>query len=141
MPAGVFTDKKIQPSTDEIQHSMGASLPIWQVLVANIRETYSVLEDFKFLYGKNYGWALRFRIKGKLLVNLYPNRDCFTAQINLSPDAVERTLGMGLGCHAHEAIASAHPYPEGRWVFIPVDSEADRQDILRLLRLRAQTRL
>ena len=141
MPAGAFVEKKVQPTEEEINQAMGSSLPIWLALAGDIRQAYPVQEDFKFMYGNNYGWALRFRIKGKLLVNLYPNRGFFSAQVNLSPEAVERALGMGLGSHAHEAITNAHPYPEGRWVFIPVDSEADRQDILRLLRLRVETRL
>jgi hypothetical protein len=141
MSFGIFTDKKQPPSESEIHSSMGASLSLWQALTADLRQAYPVEEDFKFMYGKNYGWALRFRIKGKLLVNLYPNQDYFTAQVNLSSAAVERGLGMNLGQHAHDAIASAHPYPEGRWVFITVDSEPDRQDILSLLRLRVETRL
>jgi hypothetical protein len=141
MSFGIFTDKKQHPSEVEIHSTMGESLNLWQSLVADLRQAYPAEEDFKFMYGKNYGWALRFRIKGKLLVNLYPNKDYFCAQVNLSPEAVERALGMNLGPHSHDAIASAHPYPEGRWVFIPVDSEADRQDILRLLRLRVETRL
>jgi hypothetical protein len=141
MSFGIFTEKKRTPSEAEIHVIMGDSLMLWQALAADLRQAYPVEEDFKFMYGKNYGWALRFRIKGKLLVNLYPNQGFFTAQVNLSPAAVERALGMNLGQHAHDAIANAHPYPEGRWVFVPVDSEADRQDILDLLRLRVETRL
>ena len=94
--------------------------------------------DFKFLYGQNYGWAWRFRIKGQLLTSLYPAQGCFKAQVNLSPDAVEATQDMRLGTNAQQAIANAHPYPEGRWVFIAVESEHDLEDVQRLLALRVQ---
>jgi len=36
------------------------------------------------------------------------------------------------------AIARATPYPEGRWLFVPVESEQDLQDVQRLLVLRAE---
>jgi hypothetical protein len=136
MSYGVFIDKKHHPTEVEIIDAIGPLLPTWQALVRHVRATYPVQEDFKFLYGKNYGWALRFRIKTQLLVNLYPSQGGFTAQVNLNPAAVEKALGMQLGQNAQQAITRAHPYPEGRWVFIPVESEKDAQDIQSLLALR-----
>jgi hypothetical protein len=53
---------------------------------------------------------------------------------------VEKTLKMNLGQNVQQAIARPHPYPEGRWLFIPVESEKDAQDILGLLALRVEAR-
>jgi hypothetical protein len=39
----------------------------------------------------------------------------------------------GKTCGWALAIARAHPYPEGRWLFISVKSEQDLQDAKRLL--------
>jgi hypothetical protein len=75
-----------------------------------------------------------------LLTSLYPAQGCFKAQVNLSPEAVETAQGMRLGKNAREAIANAHPYPEGRWVFVAVASARDVEDVKRLLTLRAQTK-
>jgi hypothetical protein len=140
MSFGVFTDKKHHPSEVEVVEAIGPLHPIWQELVCFVRAKYPVQEDFKFMYGKNYGWALRFRIKTQLLVNLYPVKGCFTAQVNLSPEAVEKALAMNLGQNAQQAIARAHPYPEGRWVFTPVESAKDAQDIQSLLALRVEAK-
>ncbi len=138
MSIGLFTDKKHQPSDEEVLEAIGARLPLWQDLVRFIRETYPAQEDFKFLYGKTYGWALRFRIKGQALTSLYPTQGGFTAQVNLSPEAVEQAQSEGLGRNVQQAIERANPYPEGRWLFVPVESEADVRDVQRLLALRAQ---
>ncbi len=97
MSAGVFTDKKHQPADTEVRAAVGARWLLWEELVRWVREGYPAQEDFKFLYGKNYGWALRFRIKGQLLVSLYPASDSFTAQVNLSPAAIEAAQRMELG--------------------------------------------
>jgi hypothetical protein len=140
MSIGIFTDKNRQPTDTEIFEAIGPMLPAWRVLVKFIRENYSAQEDFKFLYGKKYGWALRFRIKGKLLTSLYPTQNGFTAQINLSPAAIEQTERMKLGKNVQQAIERAHPYPEGRWLFVPVESENDIRDIQHLLTLRSETK-
>jgi Protein of unknown function (DUF3788) len=139
MSVGVFTERRNRPADDDIRQAIGARLPLWEALIRFVREKYPVQEDFTFLYGKNYGWAWRFRIKGQLLTSLYPAQGRFVAQVNLSPAAVETALGMKLGENVHQAIARAHPYPEGRWLFVSVESEKDLEDVQRLLALRAET--
>jgi len=140
MSIGVFTDKNYQPTDTEVFGAIGSMLPSWQELVKFIRENYRVQEDFKFLYGKKYGWALRFRINGKLLTSLYPTQNGFTAQVNLGPTAIKQAQRMKLSKNVQQTIAKAHPYPEGRWLFVSVESENDIRDIQRLLTLRSETK-
>ena len=140
MSVGKFTDKKYQPSEAEVLAAVGSKLPIWQELIGFIRQNYPVQEDFKFMYGKNYGWAFRFRIKGQFLTSLYPAEGGFAVQVNLSPQAVEQALSLQPGKNVQQAIARAHPYPEGRWLFIPVESEQDAAEIRQLLALRAASK-
>lgn len=140
MSIGFFTDKGTCPTDAQIREAIGPRLPLWQDLIHALREGYPVQEDFKFLYGKTYGWGLRFRLKGQLLTSLYPTRGGFTAQVNLSPEAIEKILGMHPGPNVQRAIERAQPYPEGRWLFIPVESEADLGEVKQLVALRAETR-
>jgi hypothetical protein len=140
MSVGIFTERKHHPTDEEIDAVIGPGLPLWQALNQFVRDTYPVEADFRFLYGRNYGWAWRYRIRKQLLTSLFPAANCFKAQVNLSPEAVETALGMKLGRNARQAIEGAHPYPEGRWVFIPVESEKDLKDVQRLLALRAETK-
>ena len=140
MSIGTFTDKKNQPSQDDVLAMIGPQVPLWHELIQFIRENYPSDEDFKFLYGKNYGWALRFRIRGQLLTSLFPTAGGFTAQVNLSPEAVEQALAMQPGKNIQDAIARANPYPEGRWLFIPIESADDVHDVKRLLALRVETK-
>ena len=136
MSVSFFADKTHQPTGAEIRGAMGPWFSTWQELTQWLRENYPIQEDFKFLYCRNYGWGLRFRIKGKLLINLYPGRGNFTAQIILRPEAVEAAQSIELGENARQAIERANPYPEGRWLFIPVESKNDLEDVRRLLALR-----
>lgn len=140
MSIGLFTDKKHQPTDSEVAEAVGAMLPTWHALIQFIRDHYPSQEDFAFLYGKNYGWARRFRIKGKLLTSLFPTQGGFTVQINLGPEAIETVRQWNPGKNVLQAIERARPYPEGRWLFIPVESEEDIREIRRLLALRAETK-
>ncbi len=140
MSVGIFTDKKRQPSDTEVLEAIGSKHSLWQKLVRFIREEYPVQEDFKFLYGKNYGWGLRFRVKGQLLISLYPRKEGFTAQVNLNPEAIEKARRMKLGQSVQQAIEQATPYSEGRWLFVVVETEDEMKNIQQLLALRAETK-
>ena len=140
MSIGLFTDKGHQPTDAQVLEAIGPKLPLWHALVHYVREQHSVQEDFRFLYGKNYGWALRFRVKGKLLISLYPAQGGFIAQVILSTDAIEKAQSMQLSNNIQQVIARAHPYPEGRWLFISVESEEDLRDVQRLVALRADAK-
>ncbi len=63
-----------------------------------------------------------------------------TVQINLGPEAVEQALKMDLQPDVVEVITKAHPYPEGRWCFIPVRTPQALEDIKRLIQLKVVTR-
>ncbi|HVO62850.1 MAG TPA: DUF3788 family protein, partial [Terriglobales bacterium] len=118
---------------------IGPMLHAWKDFVMWIRETYPVQEEFKFMYGKKYGWALRFRIKGKLLISLYPTQRGFTAQVILNQAALRQVRRIPLSETVQQVLAKARPYPEGKWLFIPVASETELLDIKRLLVLKDES--
>jgi hypothetical protein len=136
MPIGAFTDKQHIPSLDEIQASLGLQWNIWQQLSQFISDTYKSTGEFKF-YGKSYGWAVRYRKNGKALLSLYPAQSSFTVQIILSEAQIAQAQRSDLTQSTLDAIAAANPYPEGRWLFIPVKSARDLQDVRNMLAIKA----
>jgi hypothetical protein len=135
---GIFTDKAHRPATREVIKAVRPREAGWNELVQFVRDNFSRREELKF-YGKNYGWAVRFCRKGKALVSLYPAGGGFAAQIILSDPDAKRALALRIGSHVRKVIAAAHPYPEGRWLFIPVKTKKDIQDIRALIALKSGT--
>jgi len=133
---GAFCDKEHQPTIDAMIASVQSKRPLWEALTQFIEENYRVKRDFAF-YGKNYGWALRFRSGGRALAALYPGMDNFTVQIIISPAQLEEALQLRLGPKVRDILINARAFTEGRWLFIPVESEKDCRDVRRLLRVRA----
>jgi hypothetical protein len=137
MAIGMFTDRGHQPTIQEVLAAIGSKQPLWESLNSFIADSYKLKTDFAF-YGKNYGWALRFRRAGKALLSLYPNQESFTAQIIIGQEQAEKASSLGLSKKAIKIIEDAHPYPEGRWLFIKVESEQDLNDVKKLLAVKSQ---
>ena len=137
MSIGSFTDRNHQPTRDEILREIGSSRGAWESLEATITQNYRVKTDFGF-YGKNYGWAQRFRKGGKALISLYPRQNGFTVQVVLDETGIQKALEAGLGENTRQAIESANPYPEGRWLFIRIETGEDLADVRRLLEIKAK---
>jgi hypothetical protein len=141
MSHSIFTDKKHPPNATDILAELGSCQTAWDELITWLRMTYSLEETFKFLYGKKYGWALHMERDGKMLVNLYPNRNFFTVQINLPEAAVPAALALDLPAHIRQAVEGAFPFPEGRWIFIPCQGIKDLPRLRELVALRVESRL
>ncbi len=137
MAIGTFIDRGRQPTMTEIVTAIGSKRLLWENLTSLIADSYKLKSDFAF-YGKNYGWALRFRKGGKALLSLYPNQESFTAQIIIGQEQADEALSLGLSKKAIKIIEDAHPYPEGRWLFIKVESEQDLNDVKKLLTVKSQ---
>lgn len=140
MSYGLFTDKQTQPSPNEINEALGTVRAQWTSLLEFLRLHYRSQEDFKFLYGNNYGWALRFRTKEKLLTALFPNRDHFVSLVILGGKQLKAVESLKLHSNACKAIESANLRKEGKWLFVKVYGRNDVKDIEALLELKVEKR-
>lgn len=136
MVIGTFVDKQHQPTMKGIFASIGSKKELWEDLTRFIADNYRVKSDFAF-YGKNYGWAIRFRRAGNALLSLYPGEESFTVQIVLGETAAEKAASLKLGKNVRNVIENARQFPEGRWLFIRIRSKQDISDVQQLLMLKA----
>ena len=119
--------------------SLSGASALWDGLTDFLRDGCGCDGEFRF-YGKNYGWALRFRRWGWALVSMYPGNGFFTAQVVLSPRLVEVATELALGEKARSILESSRAYPEGRWLYLPVSSVRDVEDVQRLVSLKFKGR-
>jgi hypothetical protein len=88
------------------------------------------------MYGAKYGWALRFRRGGRIIVAMYPNRGTLTVQIILGKAQVAAARAIGLPSRVLKVLEAAKDYPEGRWLFIPVKSRKAARELRSLIGLK-----
>jgi len=136
MNIGAFTDKACRPKDSDVIQSLGSGQQRWLFLIEYLRANFRPREDFSFLYGKRYGWALRFRSKGRLLTSIFPGNGYFTVQVILSTTQLADVDRVRLHRNALAALSAANLYAEGKWLFVPVCSDTDLKDVMRLLQLK-----
>ncbi len=139
MSIGAFVDRAHAPGPDEVWSAVGARRPAWEALAEYVARSFGGQAAWKYS-GKSYGWALSFRKGSRALLALYPGQDGFTAQLIVGPTQLDKALSLPLGEHVRRILDEAHPYPEGRWLFIPVETDRDVEDIRQLLATKARPR-
>ena len=135
MAVGTFVEKEHQPTMREISISVGSKKDLWDSLERFVAENYRTKRDFAF-YGKNYGWAVRFRKGGKALLSMYPGEGSFTVQIVLGETPAKKASSLRLGKNARNVLERAHQFPEGCWLFMRVSVKQDLRGIQQLLLLK-----
>ncbi len=131
-------DKSVKPDESVIVERIGTEgWKIWQAVTGFIDENYPGVFTFDdWLYGKKYGWYLRFK-KSKSYCTLYPAENSVVIQIVFGK--AERDKAESLLDELHpllrEAYEEAETYHDGKWLFIELNNEI-LEDIKRLLTVK-----
>jgi hypothetical protein len=123
------------PAEDEVDARLGRSRAAWKRLRGFLVDNYALEGEWAY-YGRKSGWVLRYRKGGKALTTLTPYHGHFKVQIVLGRADYEAAREVPLGPETRNAIATAHPYHDGRWLFIPIKKIKDLEDIYALLLLK-----
>jgi hypothetical protein len=135
MSKGIFTDKSYKPAEKEVFESISSVKPLWDDLISFIEDNYKIKGEFKF-YGKNFGWALRYRKSGKVLISIYPGKDEFVVQIILNGKEVEKALQLDITQETKKIIIEKPPIREGKWIYLKVTPDTGLMDIKNLILVR-----
>jgi hypothetical protein len=134
---GVFTEKEAPPTPEQARDSVGSVRDHWDALADFVTGAYRARGGLRF-YGRNYGWAVTYRAGAVALLALFPGLDAVTALVVLPAACFEAALSLDppLRRAAAEQLERATLYREGRWLFIPVRTADDVEDVRRLVALK-----
>jgi len=135
MPIGYFLDKTQPPTQEDLQAAMGSVYPLWERLLRFIETNYKLPGEMSY-GGKNYGWNLWYRKSGKSLLSLYPQEGYVVAQIVLGNAQVAQALALELGETVGTLLRETPQFHDGRWLFIPVRTAQDAEDVKQLLQVK-----
>lgn len=136
MTSAPFLDKGRVPSRREILGAVGSAGVGWERLDGWARETYGI-EGEPIFFGKDTGWSMRYRRGGRALFTLMPRSGALRALVVVGPSAWEGASGVQLSPRTRAAWDSAHPYPDGRWLWLDVDDDRTLADLQRLVTLKS----
>ncbi len=133
MTESCFTDPKHQPTPQEIRSALGTCFLLWERLTSFIENSYQIEGTWSTWGPAKSGWNLRYRRKGKALAALHPQQERILAQVVLGKAQAERARQLKLGKKVSRILRAAPQLRDGRWLFIPVTSESDAEDVEKLL--------
>jgi len=131
----IFSDKGRAPSDEELAAALGRSRAAWKRLREFLAGSYGLAGEWAY-YGPKAGWVLRYRKGGRALTTLSPYEGFFNVQLVLGEADYAKARTAELGESIRAAIQAAHPYHDGRWLFLSVKSLKDLGDIITLLRVK-----
>jgi hypothetical protein len=138
MDQGYFTDYRQPPSQEDVRLALGPAYSLWERLTLFIEDNYQITGSWSSWGPAKSGWGLRYRKKGKALTALYPQKERFIAQVVLGKAQAERALDIKLGEQVRSLLNEAPQLRDGRWLWIPVASQADVEDVEQLLLVKMQ---
>jgi len=128
-----FTDRRHQPSADDIRLALGSTYPLWERVIRSVEAGDRVSGEWTTWGG---GWNIRYRRGGKSLVALYPQREGFVAQVVLGKAQAEQALALDLRDKVGKMLREQPQLRDGKWLYIPVLTTADVEDVEQLLDLK-----
>ena len=132
MSKGVFKEKNNKPTDDDIYNSLQEAKPLWESLISFLEDNYQIHGELIF-YGKNFGWALRYRKAGRVLIAVYPRKAEFLVQIILNENEIEEVLGSDISPETRKIITETRMIREGKWIYLTVTKEDGLDDIKQLI--------
>ena len=135
-PFSCFVDRTMEPDLASVRKVLADARGAWDELEAHLEETYTLKGKFHFMYGERYGWAFRFDRGGRLAMAMYPNKGYLTVQIILGRAQVEMATAMILSRRIVKVLEAATDYPEGRWLFIPLQTVSGARELRSLIALK-----
>lgn len=116
MAYGCFTDRADCPDLERAEAALAGARAQWDALADELRRHTRARPDWRF-YGRNYGWALAFKKRGRALAALFPDDERLTVLVVLTGEQSDRALAGGeLGDATRALIASLPRFKEGCWV-------------------------
>jgi len=132
-------DPTCEPDAAAFRAAVGSAADLWMELERWLVEAGATWHPA--WGGKAEGWYVRARRAGRPLVTLTPAHDGFTACVVLGVAATAEAASVRLGPATRRIFDGARRYPDGTWLFIPVQAPADLADVLALLELKLPVRL
>ncbi|MFX1475899.1 MAG: DUF3788 family protein [Promethearchaeota archaeon] len=126
-------DRTHPPAPAEIQLALGSCFSLWKRLTHFVEKTYQAEGVWSTWGPAGYGWGFRYKYRGRSLTAFYPQKEHIIIQVVLSKAQAERALQLELGEKVSLMLRESPQLRDGRWLFIPVNSESDARDVEALL--------
>jgi hypothetical protein len=132
-----FAGQAEPPAQKALESALGPSLPLWDRLVAELKEELKLDGADWHSSGVKYGWALRLQLKKRNIVYLGPRAGSFMTAFVLGDNAIAAVRKSKLPADLLQTIAKTKRYGEGT----PVRVEVKRPEDLNVVKILAKIKV
>ncbi len=86
----------------------------------------------RFPYGNNYGWGIKYFIKGKHICDVFAEKDAFTVMIRLTNKEFDEVYN-NVSKYAQKYIDNKYSCGEGGWIHFRVIDSDHLEDVIKLI--------
>lgn len=132
MAERVLLDPAGEPDAPALAAVLSESAGLWERLSRRLDEMGAV--GSWSWGGRKYGWERRYKRAGRPFLTLTPlSGGCFSALVVLGRAETEVASGLPLSSRGRGLFDATPQLHDGRWLFVPVESEADVDDVVLLV--------
>jgi hypothetical protein len=136
MALSSLADEADRPSDEDLGRVLEGAADPWFGLIAGLKSAHPSIEEEWGFRGTKWGWSLRMKLKGRIIVYMNPCAGHFIASFALGEKAVRAAIGASLPSPVMDVINGARKYAEGRGVRIEVRDADGMEAILRLAEIK-----
>jgi hypothetical protein len=125
MTPSAFADRSAPPEPGALKDVLGASLDLWEQLVAHVSGAAAPVALSWNFSGAKHGWSLRLKHQDRILVYMTPLADGFLLGVVLGERAAAAAHESGAPDAVLALIDGAPRYGEGRGIRMVVATDDD----------------
>ena len=119
-PENAFIGWTSAPTEAELARALGAAKPLWDRIVSDLAvECGADVREWNS-YSPKSGWALRLKLRKRVIVYLAPCTGCFRAAFTLSDRAIAAARAAKPGNRLQRLLDAGQRYPEGTAVRLEI---------------------
>jgi hypothetical protein len=136
METSIFTNKAKMPDNEQLGAALDNLFKVWMSIKEYAVRAYpKATEEWNFS-GQKYGWSFRIKDKKRAIIYLLPRDSYFLVAFVFGEKATTDAYGSTLSTEIKESIAGARVYAEGRGFRIEVRTDANLEDIKKLIDIK-----
>ena len=136
VPLSAFDDPAQKPRDEVLSRTLGGTARLWRQVIENTSADHGATEAAWHFAGAKFGWSLRLKRNGRILLYLIPQQSEFLVGVVLGETAVEAAHTSSLPKRVVAMLDEARAYAEGRGIRLPVKSAGDVSAVRTLLALK-----
>lgn len=137
-------NKEVMPTEQDIMTFMGERISqLASIFESNLQNRYDLARELRFPFGNNYGWGYKYAHKTKHLCYLFFEREAFTVLLQINgkgKEIFEKNINSYLP-KTLELWGQKYPCGEGGWISYRPFSEAEVNEIIKLLEIKAKPKI